>query len=428
MKSLCSNAEVIYKNILKKSWLEGFVTPDYDEYCITNIPATILETFGISHKNGNPLVNPELKSVLDGVNRVILLIVDSLGYQQMLNALTDHHSILNRSIDKAILFPLTSTFASTTPTALASLSTGLTPQQHAITGYSIYLKQLGLVANMVNFSPSTDPRRDSLLDVGLDPSQFLGAKTLHEIFNEEGYQSHVVTRWTFRNSALTRMFHKGANLELYVDTSDLCIKLKRLIESNPYEESYILAYWDTLDTTSHVYGPNSEEVKAAIRSLFYSLKTEFLDRVNNDSTKKTILLVASDHGHHTLVKEKTVIISDHQKLFQDLQIPPTGSSRAPYLYPKPGRLESVKDYLSKHFGDCFHLLESKEALNRGLFGRGKISDQTLNRIGELLVIPNEGSSLYYPYRQHRSDQVLKGGHGGLMKDEMIVPLLILKLK
>ena len=244
MKHLFSNAEKIHKKILRKSWLNDFVTPDYDEYCISNIPATILRTFGIDHKNGTPFVNSELKSILDGVNRVILLIVDSMGYQQMLNALTEHNSILHRSVDKAILFPLTSTFASTTPTALASLSTGLTPQQHAITGYSIYLKQLGIVANMVNFSPSTEQRRDSLMDSGVNPSQFLGAKTLHEIFNEEGYQSHVVTRWVFRNSALTRMLHKGANLELYVDTSDLFIKLKRLIESNPSEESYILAYWD----------------------------------------------------------------------------------------------------------------------------------------------------------------------------------------
>ncbi len=428
MRHLYSNAEEIHKKILKKSWLEGFVTPDYDEYCISNIPATILETFGISHNNGNPLINPELKSVLDDVNRVILIIVDSLGYQQMLNALTEHNSILDNSIDKAILFPLTSTFASTTPTALASLSTGLTPQQHAITGYSIYLKQLGLVANMVNFSPSTEPRRDSLIDVGIDPSKFLGAKTLHEIFRDEGYQSHVVTRGTFRNSALTRMLHKGANLELYVDTSDLFIKLKRLIESNPSEESYILAYWDTLDATSHVYGPKSEEVEAVIRNFFYSFKTEFLNRVNKNYTKKTVLMVASDHGHHTFAKDKTVIISDHKKLFQDLQIPPTGSSRAPFLYPKPGKLESVKDYLSKHFGYCFQLIESKDALNRGLFGRGKISDQTRDRIGELLAIPREGSSLYYPYRPHTSDQVLKGGHGGLMKDEMMVPLLILKLK
>ena len=107
MRHLYSNAEEIYKKILKKSWLEGFVTPDYDEYCISNIPATILETFGISHNNGNSLINPELKSVLDDVNRVILLIVDSLGYQQILNALTEHNSILDNSIDKAILFPLT---------------------------------------------------------------------------------------------------------------------------------------------------------------------------------------------------------------------------------------------------------------------------------------------------------------------------------
>ena len=82
------------------------------------------------------------------------------------------------------------------------------------------------------------------------------------------------------------MLHKGANLELYVDTSDLFIKLKRLIESNPSEVSYILDYWDTLDATSHVYGPKSEEVEVVIRNFFYSFKTEFLNRVNKNYTKK----------------------------------------------------------------------------------------------------------------------------------------------
>ncbi|MFC1755319.1 alkaline phosphatase family protein, partial [Thermoproteota archaeon] len=405
-----------------------FVTPDYDKYCISNIPATILNTFNITQKNGNHIVDLELKSILDGVNRVILLIIDSLGYNQMVQYLNVNGSHLHHFIDKAVLLPLTSTFASTTPTALTSLSTGLTPQQHAITGYSMYLKQLGLVANMVNFSPSNKTQPNSLIDVGLDPSNFLEAKTLHEIFIKEGYKSHVVTRRIFRNSALTQMIHKGANIKTYVDTSDFFIHLKRLLESKPSEESYIFAYWDTLDTISHVYGPSSEEVDATIRNLFYSMKNELLDRVDKGATKKTILLIASDHGHHTFVNNKTIKISDHSKLIRDLQIPPTGSSRAAYLYPKSGKLEDIKKYFYTHFKDNFLLLESEDALKQGLFGRGTINEETKDRIGEIIVLPKKGSALYYSYKPENNHRFLKGGHGGLMEDEMMTPLLAIHLK
>lgn len=428
MKKLFLDADVIRKEIVKKSWLKGFVTPDYDKYCISNIPATILNTFNISQKNGNHIINLELKNILDGVNRVILLIIDSLGYNQLLQYLNVNGSHLHQFIDNAVLLPLTSTFASTTPTALTSLSTGLTPQQHGITGYSVYLKQLGLVANMVNFSPSVDTRPNSLIDVGLDPSDFLGKKTLHEILNKEGYKSHVVTRRIFRNSALTQMIHKGANIESYVDTSDLFIHLKRLIESKPLGESYIFAYWDTLDTTSHIYGPSSEEIDATIRNLFYSMKTELLDRVNKGAAKKTILLVASDHGHHAFMDNKTIKLSDHPKLFSDLQIPPTGSSRAAYLYPKPGKLEDIKKYFNTYFKDMFLLLESEEALKLGLFGRGVIRDETKERIGKIIVLPKKGSSLYYSYKPQKNYRFLKGGHGGLMEDEMMTPLLAIRFK
>lgn len=428
MKKLFPHAEMIRKEIVKKSWLEGFVTPDYDKYCISNIPATLLHTFNIKQNNGQQIIDSELNGVLDGVKRVILLIVDSLGYNLMLKAISKNGSNLHHFIDKAVLLPLTSTFASTTPTALTSISTGLTPQQHAITGYSMYLKQLDLVANMVNFSPSNETQPNSLIDAGLDSSDFLEAKTLHEIFIKEGYKSHVVTRRIFRNSALTKMIHKGANIGTYVDTSDLFIHLKQLLESKPSEESYIFAYWDTLDTVSHVYGPSSEEVDATIRNLFYSMKTELLDRVDQRATKKTILLVASDHGHHTFVNNKTIKILDHSKLFRDLQIPPTGSSRAAYLYPKPGKIEDIKKYFYTHFKDNFLLLESEDALKRGLFGRGTINEETKGRIGEIIVLPKKGSSLYYSYKPQNITHFLKGGHGGLMEDEMMTPLLAIHLK
>jgi hypothetical protein len=426
-QQLFSDAEEIRCRILRKSWLDDFVTPDYAEYGISNIPATLSKIFNVTPERGYPFSDEAAKPLYEHGRRVILLLVDSLGYNVLLKSLGEKDSFLHKLPSSSLLLPLTSTFPSTTPTALTSLNTGLTPQQHAIAGYSIYLKQLGLVANMVNFSPAIENRRDFLLDLGLDPAQFMSGRTIYEMLTEAGYSARVVTRWFFRNTAFTGIVHRGAKIEPYVDTPDLFITLRRLLEAKPGEEQYIFAYWDTLDVVSHVYGPFSEEAEAEMRSLLYSLKTELIDRVGREAAKDTLLLITSDHGGHALLKDKTIKASDQPDLLKHLQIPPTGNSRAPYLYPKPNHLDSVRRYFDETFSDSFTLLESEEGLARGLFGFGEIAEVMRDRIGDLIALPHDGYSLFYSYKQHRDETLLKGGHGGLSENEMLVPLLAIPL-
>ncbi len=365
--------------------------------------------------------------MLVGKSKVILLLVDSLGYEQFLSFIRASDSILSHYINDSIFLPLTSTFSSTTPTALTSLNTGLTPQEHAVTGYSVYLKNYDLITNMIDFTPLIENRNDILTKGVLDPSKFLGAKTIFEVLREEDNKCQVVTRSLFKDSPLTKMLHKGADIETYFDTSNLFITLKRLIELKPYQNSYIFAYWDTLDTVSHVHGPSSNEAKAEIKRLLYFLKTDLLDRLERDHAKNSILLVTSDHGHHKFVNNRILSVEEHPNFFGCLQIPPTGSSRSAYLYLKPNKHSSVINYLEKHYGSAFLLLDSKDALQRGLFGRGEVAQETSDRIGDLIALPKEGYSIYYPYNRHRKHIVLKGGHGGLSEDEMLVPLLAIPL-
>ena len=428
VKRLLSQADEVRRRILGKSWLDGFVTPDYEEYGISNIPATLSKIFNIAPEHGHPLSAETVKPLYEGGRRVILLLIDSLGYHVLLKMLGAKDSALRRLPSESLLLPLTSTFPSTTPTALTSLNTGLTPQQHAIAGYSLYLKQFGLVANMVNFSPAVENRRDMLLDLGLDPARFMSGRTIYEALTDAGYPSRVVTRWFFRNTAFTSIVHRGAKIEPYVDTPDMFITLRRFLEAKPGEEQYIFAYWDTLDVASHVYGPFSEEAEAEMRSLLYSMKTELLDRLSRAAAKDTLLLITSDHGGHTLLEDQTIRASDQPELLKHLQIPPTGTSRAPYLYPKAGHMDSVRSYFTDTFGDSFTLLESEEGLKRGLFGLGEVAEDLRDRIGDLIAFPREGYSLFYSYKPHKDETLLKGGHGGLSEDEMLVPLLAVQLK
>jgi len=62
-------------------------------------------------------------------------------------------------------------------------------------------------------------------------------------------------------------------------------------------------------------------------------------------------------------------------------------------------------------------------LEAGLFGppRGRTHPETLERLGDLIAIPRGRQALYWPYDPFE----LKGRHGGLSDEEMLVPLIAL---
>jgi predicted AlkP superfamily pyrophosphatase or phosphodiesterase len=420
------DAEEIRYSILRESWLDGFITPDYHKYCISNIPATISKAFNVDIVNGHPFTNQDLKFDLKDIDKILLLVIDSLGYQQLISTMGKDKDFFRKLFPSSTIFPITSTFPSTTPTALSSISSGLTPQQHGITGFNIFLKKIGVVMNMVNFTPSFGSNDNSLEKEGFSPNNFFCKKTLHEILGDEGYNSQVITKKIFEKSALTHMLHKGAAIKTYFDTPDLFVILRRILETKK-SKKYIFAYWDNLDTACHAYGPYTEEVDAIIRSIFYSMKTELLDRLDRSKSRKSLLLITSDHGHHSLLPKKTIDINNYPSLMSDLIIPPTGTNRAPYLYPKEGKLESVKKLIRNKFGLGFDILDSKEGLKKELFGFGEITDEVQDRIGDLIILPRSGYSFFYSWKPQRNKHCIRGGHGGLSEDEMLVPFISIPL-
>jgi len=115
-------SEKIRKHIIEKSWLNNFVTPDYNNYCISNLPATLCTPYKLKFNQRNTIVDPKLREMLDKTSRIIILVIDSLSYFQLSNSFCK--KTLNNLPDESILIPLTSTFPSTTPTALTTLNTG----------------------------------------------------------------------------------------------------------------------------------------------------------------------------------------------------------------------------------------------------------------------------------------------------------------
>ena len=404
-----------------------FVYPAYSDLSLVNIPATLLKLFDIRIPHHDPLPAELTEGQTEGVRKVILFLVDALGYNQLRSVLrSEPNLIINELISRGRFAPLTSIFPSTTVAALTSLSTGLTPQEHGMLGFHLFLREYATVADMIGFTPIHDGEHGRLLRMGLEPQKFLRAETLGQRLANAGIPSYVLIKSIFKNSPLSKMFYNGAKaVHGFVNSSDMFVTLKRLVTQNPDERSCIMVYWDAIDSISHAYGPNSEAFAAEVRNLSYSLEREFMEQVDSQISGTTLLILTADHGQVTVPDNRLVRVDRHAKIRDNLLLPPTGDFRAAYLYAKQGKLDALRAYLKEQLSDQMVAIPSSKALSSGLWGYGDIHPEVPERMGNLVAVMRENYAFYSSVKE--KPYYTGGKHGGLTPDEMLIPFLCVRL-
>ena len=413
--------EGIELRLLERRLNEWMIKPDYDGYGLVNLVSNVLRCFGYKGLRYKPVPEASLDEYLEGVENLILLLVDGLSYYQIKGLVAKYLKDLN-----PLIMPLTSTFPSTTTTALTTLTTGLTPLDHGIIGYTMHLKEIGVVLSLTSFAPSAAPESTSLLQAGLDPSSFLNIESIYTKVKRSGARSLIMTRRLYRESPFTTMLGSDAEIETYVSAFDLSIKLRKIIEQAK-DRLFLFSYWDGVDISAHIYGPESEESEAELEAFVLSLKTNLIDKIHSRSAKKTALLFLSDHGQVSLAAEEVLMVSDHPSLVNALHLPPTGDSRAACLYIKPDMREEVQRYVEKYLADLFVVYDVKTLIDEGVFGLGEVKPNLFDHTGDLILLPKRNGAVAYNYRPKSRGFELRGGHGGLHPREVLVPLICLNL-
>jgi hypothetical protein len=247
--------------------------------------------------------------------------------------------------------------------------------------------------------------------------------TLFERLLAAGERGAVITRQAFVGSSLATIHQAGAEVHTYLTASDLCVTLRRLLASEG--PRFIFAYWDLIDTLSHFHGPDSEQVMAEVAGFFAILAREVLEALPAAARRDTLLLVTADHGHVSLPGDGGVPLEEHAGLEECLMVPPTGSSRQPYLHAAPGRAAALREYFAR-FEEEFLLLDAGDAVARGLFGLGAPHPELPHRLGDFLAVARKDSCLW---RRDTPREVrrFRGMHSGLTAPEMLVPLLFARL-
>ncbi len=395
--------------------------PLYNGASICNIPVSICNWLGIDAPAGQPLDNRIEQVVGKQFNQVILAVVDGLGWEQFqhFSSLdTNESRAWNEILQSALLTPLTSIVPSTTAAALTSFWTGLSPAGHGITGYEMWLQEYGVTANMIHQSPASFLMgTGGLAPAGFRPDRFLGVPTLGPVLRRQGVRPYALQHNSIHKSGLSQMLLAEVDALPFRTLSDLWWTLEQVQSDHSTEKRYFYLYWGELDELQHVYGPGDPRV-AQEYFVFLRAMLRFLQRARAHGRGDTLFLLTADHGQVPSIPSADVDVRRYPELLEMLHLLPTGESRMPYLYLKPGYEEKVLQKIEELFPGQFTPVEAETALSAGLFGSEPFHPKIHTRIGDIVLFAKDDHYLWWPDK----DNLLYGRHGGLNRKEMIVPL------
>lgn len=369
--------------------------------------SSIKKSFG-----GKSLYQPLKGFDVSGIYKknIVLIIIDGLGYEYLLKY--GKGSFLYKKLKREI----TSVLPATTASAMTSFATGVAPQQHALTGWFMYLKEIGAVSVILPFTTRTGDLNLSKGNVKYkdiyDQKSFfedLGATSIsikHKDYSESEY-SLLVTKKTIRLpfskfNGFFGQIHKALNT-----------KGKR---------KFVFAYWPKLDSICHRKGTDSKDAEKHFKKL--DKKISLLAK--SLKNKNTVIIVTADHGLiNTREKNKIIELKNHPKFVETLTMPLSGEPRVVYCYVKPSKVKQFENYVKTEFGGACEMHKSEDLIKDNYFGLFKPNEKLKDRIGDYTLIMKE-NYIMKDLVLGEDQNIFIGNHGGVSKEEMIVPLVVIE--
>ncbi|WGS64474.1 alkaline phosphatase family protein [Marinitoga aeolica] len=404
----------MWKEIFKKIYenkIEGLgILPHYEEYSILNIANWVIENF-----EGVPFYKP-YPLPFKGKKHVVLFLVDAMSYNTFKLVLKEKKNEF-KFLGRNQFFPATSIFPSTTANAITTFMTAKPPAEHGILGYILFLKELGALVNMIEFSPLFGGK--GIFEPYL-VNDILEVETINEILGKYGVKTFTHTHSDIVRSGLSKIHNKGSNIKGYKSLVEMFgMVYDKLVDFiNKDEKSFQFAYYGYVDGIGHKYGAKDYKYKAQIYWFLKMLENEFLERINDKILKDTVIIITADHGMLESPLTKEIRFSNENEISKHLWIPPGGEMRMMYFYTK--NKKNFYEFFNSNYKDYGNLIDIEEAEKINLFG-AKLNQKYRERVGDYIMISKSNYSFVYKYGG--SFVHLKGKHGGLSFHEMIVPVI-----
>ena len=406
------------------------IYPDYGRYSLAEVAPTILSLFGL-HVDEKVLPDALYKKTADGCKNVLFFLMDGLGYDAF-SRYRSEQIFFDHLVKRADVYPITTVFPSTTAAAHTTINSSLTPQQHGLPEWVLYLHEVNRVVESIPFTTLDGISGEDVGKLGGDPSMLYSGQTIHERLQEAGITSFIFINKKYADNAYSKACLRGATVVPYFRHSDLMVKLRQYLKENK-TRSFFYVYWPEIDSISHRFGPHSEEYRIETSVFSHLMMNAFFSQLTPKDADNTFFILTSDHGQIKVNPRAILRLNDHailknmEKRPDGRPIPPVGSPRDIFLHVRPELLQKTIVSLRKEFGDRSQVLSTDEAIQMGLFGVGTVSERFIRRAGNALMIPNPDTMIWYEYNQEEPIAFL-GHHGGLSEQEMIIPFVTAKLR
>ncbi|MEK6880275.1 MAG: nucleotide pyrophosphatase/phosphodiesterase family protein [Nanoarchaeota archaeon] len=409
-----------------------FIRPLLESYCFSRIPDTIKTAFGIESKNSLPAdIFGKIRKAK--YQQITLFVLDGLGWNFFEDRLKNPNFLKNLVSKKAVVSKITAQFPSTTAAQLTTLHTGLPLDESGIYEWFYYEKKIDALMAPLLFSFAGDKDRNTLKKAGINPNLIFPKKTIYRELNHHGVNSKIYISRDIFPSAYLESVSRGAEIFPYRSTTEALLHLAESLINNK-KPTYYHFYFDKIDSISHQYGPDSDYCHKEIESFFDSFKKNFLSLVRKTKSKNTLIIITSDHGQTEANPEETIylnkIFPSLDKFFvktnKNIPIVPAGSCRDMFLHIKSHYLDDVYRKLVAKIKNKAEVHYVQDLIDKNLFGLNKKPKELLERIGNLVILPYAGESVWWN-RDKKFTIKHKGHHGGLSPEEMFVPFICLEI-
>ena len=404
-----------------------FVKPLYGSYCFSRIPSTILGYFGIPSEGQLPANTLPKEKKYD---KVVFIFVDAFGWK-FFSKYKNRYPCLKRFIEKGVVSKITSQFPSTTAACVTSINTTLSVGESGVYEWFYYEPKLDAVIAPLLFSFAKDKERGTLESTNINPSTLYPTKTIYKKLRMLKVESNVYLPSEFANSPYNKVVSSGANIYSYISPAEgLTSMAEALTRDNNL--GYYFFYYGKIDSIGHEYGTDTVYFDSEVDLFFTSLENAFFKRIENKNNNALVLLSA-DHGQTNVNPKITFYLNKKIKNIDKYLkrnkkgelIVPAGSCRDMFLHVQEEYVDELKSKLEKSLVGKAEIYETSELMKKGFFG-AKISKDLLERIGNLVILPYQGESVWW-YEKGIFEQKHIGHHGGLTPEEMEIPLLALTI-
>ena len=372
---------------------DGPTPPRYGGSSLADVLPAVLTALGVEGERPGPALAP--------TERAVVLLVDGLGTR----ALQEHHArapYLSGLLGSTASAQISTVFPSTTPIALTSLGTGLTPGEHGITGLFVRLGS-GQLVNMLAMPAETDLRA-----LQPRPTAFERAVAAGVAVTRAGPAA-------FDGQGLTEAGLRGGSYLAAETSAERAAAAVASVSRPGRALGYV--YYGDLDAAGHRHGCRSEAWRAELARV-----DAWVRQVVDGLPPGTTLVVTSDHGMLDVPRENWWDLATTPALAAGVDAV-SGDLRGAQVHVRPGTLPDVRAAWQQTLGDAFWVLDRDAAVDLGLYGP-VVRDEVRARLGDLLALARRDHVVVDSRHVPPFVLNLVGMHGGVTPDELEVPLLV----